>query len=129
MSSKLIKQDASYRSWIQEISLRFRQSQIKAAVRVNSEMLRFYWSLGKDIAFRQLDSRYGSGFYRTLSQDLQEMLPDVHSFSVTNLKYMRYFYEMYPGAQNRQQLVDDFGGNQNRQQRVDELGDEIIVCC
>jgi hypothetical protein len=31
------------------------KSQIKAAVRVNSEMLRFYWSLGKDIEERKLE--------------------------------------------------------------------------
>ena len=45
--SNLIKTDTSYRQWIEEISIRFKQSQIKAAVKVNDEMLRFYWSLGK----------------------------------------------------------------------------------
>ena len=32
---------------------------------------------------------------------------------------MRYFYEMYPTAQNRQQTVDDFENIVNRQQAVD----------
>ena len=41
MSSKLIKHNDSYRSWIQEVSKRFRQSQIRAAMKVNDEMLRF----------------------------------------------------------------------------------------
>ena len=36
---------------------------------------------------------YGSGFYKILSDDLKKVLPDVKSFSPTNLKYMRYFYE------------------------------------
>lgn len=53
-----------------------------------------------------------------MSQDLQTVLPDVKSFSVTNLKYMKYFYEMYH-ASNRQQVVDDFE-NTNHQQVVDE---------
>ena len=35
------------------------------------------------------------------------VLPDVKSFSPTNLKYMRYFYELYPCAGNRPQAVDD----------------------
>ena len=43
--SNLVKTDASYRLWIQNISKRFHQSQIKAAVKVNDEMLRFYWTL------------------------------------------------------------------------------------
>ena len=69
-------------------------------------MLRFYWSLGKDISQMSDMAEYGSGFYQSISSDLQAIFPDVHSFSVTNLKYMRYFYEMYPVI-NRQQAVDE----------------------
>ena len=105
--SHLIKTDETYRRWITEISDRFRQSQLKAAMKVNDEMLRFYWALGRDISHISEDSRYGSAFYKTLSDDLKDIFPDVSSFSKTNLKYMRYFYEMYPEAENRQQLVDD----------------------
>ena len=60
----------------------------KASVKVNNEMLRFYWSLGKDISLMHLDAKYGSGFYQIVSSDLKKILPDVHSFSVTNLKNM-----------------------------------------
>lgn len=58
-SSELI-QDKEYLDWISELSERFRQSQVKASVRVNQEMLRFYWFLGKDISNRQMDNKYGS---------------------------------------------------------------------
>jgi len=40
-------------------------------------------------------------------RDLCEALPDVKSFSVTNLKYMKYFYQLYSDNGNRQQVVDD----------------------
>ena len=139
MSSNLLNSDNIYRSWIQDVSVRFRQSQIKAAIKVNDEMLRFYWSLGRDISALHLDAEYGSGFYKAVSTDLQEVFPDVHSFSITNLKCMKYFYELYPNAQNhsqsgnnsalpenRQQLVDDLRSGENRQQAVDGLGEEII---
>ena len=46
--SALINTDKEYLSWIQNIVSRFRQSQIKAAVRVNTELLSFYWHLGKN---------------------------------------------------------------------------------
>jgi predicted nuclease of restriction endonuclease-like (RecB) superfamily len=82
--------------------------------------------LGKDISFLIQDAHYGNRFYQSVSADLEETFPDVHSFSVTNLKYMRYFYEMYPDAGNRQQAVDDLVDIQNRQQSVDELGNEVI---
>ena len=47
--SKMIKIDEEYKKWVEEISKRFRKSQIKAAMKVNDEMLRFYWSLGCDM--------------------------------------------------------------------------------
>ena len=47
--SQLVKLDKDYASWIENLSARYKQSQIKAATHVNSEMLKFYWSLGKDI--------------------------------------------------------------------------------
>ena len=93
--SKLLSSDTAYRAWIQEVCKRFKQSQIRAAVKVNDEMLRFYWSLGRDISRMSEDAKYGSGFYQAVSSDLKGIFPDVHSFSVTNLKYMRYFYEPY----------------------------------
>lgn len=41
--------DKEYLNWIEELSQRYRQSQIKAAVKINCEMLRFYWTIGQDI--------------------------------------------------------------------------------
>ena len=108
--SKLVTIDNDYKEWLQDVSHRFKRSQIKAAIKVNDEMLRFYWSLGRDISEKGMEARYGSGFYKMLSSDLTELMPKVHSFSVTNLKYMRYFYETFPEAQNRQQVVDDLSG-------------------
>jgi predicted nuclease of restriction endonuclease-like (RecB) superfamily len=97
-----------YKKWITDVSNLFKQSQIKAAVKVNDEMLHFYWTLGRDISALQAKAAYGLEFYKTLSHNLQNELPDIKSFSVTNLKYMRYFYEMYPDAENRPQVDDDF---------------------
>lgn len=60
--SKLVKIDEEYSKWLQKVSQRYQQSQIKAAVRVNTEMLEFYWSLGKDIVDLHAENRWGSGF-------------------------------------------------------------------
>lgn len=51
--------DKDYASWIEELSQRYKHSQIKAATHVNSEMLQFYWSLGKDIVTLHAESRWG----------------------------------------------------------------------
>ena len=45
---------------------------------VNEEMLMFYWSLGRDINFRQNENSYGSDFFRILSVDMKKDLPFIH---------------------------------------------------
>lgn len=93
--SKLIKIDKDYAKWIEGLSSRFRNMQIKAATKVNQEMLMFYWSLGKDIVEMNAEGTWGSGLLKNLSLDLKERLPDSKGFSETNLDYMRRFYLLY----------------------------------
>ena len=47
-----ISNDSYFSDWMKRIKLRIRESQLKAAVRVNTELLRLYWDLGKDIVQR-----------------------------------------------------------------------------
>ena len=77
-------------------------------------MLKFYYSLGEEIISLKAESRWGSGFYKKLNSDLKNEILNVKGFSVTNLKYMKNFYEMYSPL-NRPQLVDDL-----RISKVDE---------
>jgi predicted nuclease of restriction endonuclease-like (RecB) superfamily len=117
MSIDLIKRDPEFKQWLKDLKTRIRQSQIKAMIKVNDEMLRLYWDLGHDIVVRQMDSVWGNGFYKNLSQELKTEFPDMKGFSVTNLKYCKYFYQFYSqDSQIRQQLVDA-----NRQQVIDDL--------
>ena len=126
MSKSINILDKDYLQWIKELGGRYRRSQIKAAVKVNEEMLRFYWELGRDIVERDAENRYGKRFYATLSKDLETEL-DANGFSVTNLKYSKYFFCLYNdvlqqytmGVENRPQLVDGLD-NGNRPQLVDK---------
>ncbi|HPX75045.1 MAG TPA: DUF1016 N-terminal domain-containing protein [Bacteroidales bacterium] len=93
--SKLIRINEEYAGWIKDLSLRFRQSQIKAAVKVNGELLKFYWELGRDIVEKQVESKWGEGFFKNLSMDLQEALPRVKGLSIQNLYYTKKFYLLY----------------------------------
>lgn len=105
MSGKL-NLDKDYRDWIAQLSNRYRTAQIKAAISVNTEMLRFYWELGHDIVKMQSENRYGSRFFETLSRDLKEEIPEAKGFSVRNLKYIKNFYLMYSSIW--QQLVAEY---------------------
>lgn len=98
--SNLIKTDTAYQEWIKNISKCFKQSQIKAAVKVNEEMLRFYWMLGHDMDSIKENYSWGSHFYAQISKDIQKELPDVKSFSPRNLLYMHQFYRLFPDTGN-----------------------------
>lgn len=93
--ANIIIKDKEYAEWISSLSSRYRQSQIKAVVRVNSEKLLFYWSLGRDIVELHAESKWGENFYRSMSRDLKSLLPEASCFSDTNLRYMKRFYMMY----------------------------------
>jgi len=90
--SKLIHINKEYAEWVKSLSQRFRQSQIKAAVKVNSEMLKYYWSLGRDIVAKDAVAKWGDKIFITLSADLKDALPGVSGLSVRNLQYMRQMY-------------------------------------
>lgn len=85
---------------------RYKNSQIKAAVSVNQEMLLFYWSLGSDIVAMDAENRYGKNFYNNLSADLRKAIPNTKGFSSRNLRYMKAFYVLYStGDKNLPQVV------------------------
>lgn len=88
--------DEKYVQWVKSLVARYRQSQVKAAVKVNTEVLRFYWELGRDIVERDAENQYGSRFYASLSRDLKDAL-QTDGFSERNLRYMKIFYLLYNG--------------------------------
>jgi predicted nuclease of restriction endonuclease-like (RecB) superfamily len=134
MSKDITILDKDYVQWIKELSSRYRRSQIKAAVKVNEEMLRFYWELGRDISEMKAESRWGSSFMKNLSRDLKELNPDASCFSQTNLLYMKNFYQLYRPytdisslavEQNTQQLVEQ-KHLENTQQLVEQIATELF---
>jgi len=54
-----------YKTWLEELKHKVRNAQLKAAVKVNSEMLLFYWEMGADIVSRQAKAKWGEGLLST----------------------------------------------------------------
>ena len=134
MSKSINILDKDYIQWIKDLSSRYRRSQIKASVKVNQEMLQFYWELGKDIVEKKAESRWGSGFMKNLSRDLKEVNPDATCFSETNLLYMKNFYLLYQpymtitpqvGEQFTQQVVEQ-GENAITPQLVEQIQSDLF---
>lgn len=116
--------DNEYLKWVTKISCLYRRSQIKAAVKVNSTLLSFYWQLGRDIVSMKAESRWGSGFYRNLSADLRKAIPSAKGFSETNLRYAKYFFEMYSSLLNPPQAGAELQQHEN-EAFCPQLGDEL----
>ena len=90
--------DKDYLQWVKELCMRYRQSQIKAAVKVNTEMLKFYWSLGRDIVELQIEQKWGEKVISRLVQDLHDALPNVSGLTKRNIYYCKQFYALYAPA-------------------------------
>lgn len=85
-----------YRPWLADLKDRIHAAQQRAALAVNTELLRLYWQIGRDILERQRRQGWGAKVIDRLSRDLREAFPELKGFSVRSLKYMRSFAEAWP---------------------------------
>jgi len=128
-----------YKSWLTDIKMRIKQTQIKAAIKVNTELLQLYWDLGHDIVVRQMEADWGDKILEQLSKDLKKEFPDLKGFYATNLKYCKRFYQFYTQDEIFQQVAEKItqqlagklqpADNKEiiiRQQLADELGNNLI---
>ena len=114
--------DMEYVEWLSNVKARFRQSQIKASIRVNTAMLEFYWSIGRDLVALRAEKRWGAGVVKQFALDMRQAFPNETGFSDTNVKYMKRWYSFYfERVTKGQQVADQMKGDKKRHQ----LGDQI----
>lgn len=118
--------NSDFSSWVSQLKKDIRTTQIKAAIRVNSELLRLYWRMGADICEKQKSASWGDGWLKELSRELIMEFPDMKGFSYRNLKYIRQWYQFYNqnitiGQQTVAQL-----GDENGQQVVAQIDEETF---
>ncbi|MFO0319753.1 MAG: YhcG family protein, partial [Neisseriaceae bacterium] len=94
--------EQSYLEFISDIKQKYQASQLKAACAVNTQLIEFYWYLGKSIIEKQFYSTWGDKFLDQLSIDLQNEFVGSKGFSVRNLKFMRQFANLYPDKIGKQ---------------------------
>ena len=93
--SNSVVKDNAYQLWFGELKSRLRSHQVKAAMHVNTEMLEFYWSLGRDLVQKKAETQWGTGVVEQLSLDLKDAFPGVKGFSTTNIWYSKKWYLFY----------------------------------
>lgn len=121
--------DADYADWLRNVKARYHASQVKAAVKVNSEQLLFNWQLGRDLVILRAEEKWGKGVVEQVSLDLQDAFPGVKGFSTSNLWYMKKWYQFYASegtARKLQQLVGEIEIDKIRQRntRLQHIGSE-----
>ena len=117
----MIRIDKDYVEWLKHVKKRFKNTQIKASIKVNDELLRFYWSIGKDIVNMQAESKWGGAFFETLSEDLKKMFPGAKGFSTTNLRYMKRYYNLFG------EILPQLGAELPEATNLPQVGAEIYA--
>lgn len=86
---------SGYAELLKQLKEKIRTAQVKAALAVNSELVRLYWEIGNTILSRQHQEGWGTKVVDRLAKDLKTAFPDMSGFSPRNLKYMRQFADAY----------------------------------
>jgi len=72
-STEIAKQQSlpeGYLTLLQEVKQRIRESQLRASVSVNRELVLLYWRIGRDILVRQEREHWGTKVIDRLAADL-----------------------------------------------------------
>lgn len=95
-----------YAGWLARLKSEIQAARTQAALAVNQELVRLYHRIGAEILERQARQGWGARVIARLSSDLRAEFPDMKGLSGTNLKYMKVFAELCPGALIGQQAAD-----------------------
>lgn len=87
---------SDYPQFLAELKGHIRETQVRAALAVNSELVQLYWRIGYQILQRQQQQGWGAKVVDQLAQDLRQEFPEASGFSPRNLKYMRAFAVAWP---------------------------------
>ena len=93
-----------YSDWLKEVKERIRQARIKVALAANSELLFFYWDLGKMMDEISATAQWGNNWLQKLSKDLRDEFSDMDGFSKTNLYNIKRLYLFYKADEIFHQL-------------------------
>ena len=94
--AELTRLPPGYPALLEELKARIRAAQLRAALTINQETIRLYWSIGQDLSSRFAAEGWGTKVVDRLAKDLGTEFPGVEGFSLRNLRYMRSFAEAWP---------------------------------
>jgi len=94
--ARVVAASAVYRELIERLKRRIRESQARAVMAVNIELVMLYWSIGREILDQQEAGGWGDDIVGRIAQDLAADIGSPRGFSRRNLFYMRRFAAIWP---------------------------------
>lgn len=105
MNTEIIPFDPEYKTLIKDLKKKVYSARMRAVLAANTEQIRLYWEIGKDIIEQQKKTQWGVKLLEQISIDLTNSFPDMKGWSVRNLERMRQLARLYPGRQFPAQAV------------------------
>jgi predicted nuclease of restriction endonuclease-like (RecB) superfamily len=85
-----------YAEWFEALRERVLAARFRAARAANTEIVRLYWSTGRDILARQREDGWGAKVVDRIAADMKRVFPGQRGWSRTNLMYMRKVAVVWP---------------------------------
>ena len=118
--------NSDFKSWVSQLKQDIRSAQIRAAIKVNTELLRLYWRMGADICEKQKSASWGDGWLKELSRELMAEFPDMKGLSHRNLQYIRQWYLFYNQGNTIVQQVVAQLDDKKRQQTAAQISEDVF---
>lgn len=102
-----------YKEFVYEIKQKIYKSQYASLKKVNKELLKLYWNIGKMIKDKQEKMRWGKSIVEKLALDLHNEFPGIKGFSSRNLWNMKNYYVAYRNNTKLQTLSAEISWSHN----------------
>jgi predicted nuclease of restriction endonuclease-like (RecB) superfamily len=109
----IFKKDKSYLNFLSNVKSEFNHTRARSIQTVNSNLIDFYWWLGKEIVEKQKTFSWGNNVVEQLSKDLKKAFPGKTGVSPQNLWKIRKFYLEYKDLPILSQLVRELPWGHN----------------
>jgi len=118
-----LKINIDYKNWLINLKSKIKNSQIKASIKVNTELITLYWEIGAMICERQENAKWGSKLVDQVAIDLKTEFPNLTGFSRRNLYLMKQFYLFY----YQQDIIVQQFGAQLEKSSSDEIVQQVAA--
>lgn len=88
----LPNKEQDYIQWVVGLKKEIQLTQLRITTTANTQLIEFYWKLGKDIVEMERTTQWGNKLIDMLSIDLRNEFPNLKGFSRRNLYAIRQWY-------------------------------------